>query len=107
MTKKHIATNFEKEALEWANAITVVSKDAFDYYKKLGLNVFHIPNSIDIKSLSTKSDRRYNKQIIFAGRLSSEKGIDVLCELIEILPSDIHLIILCLYIGVSFYLDTL
>ena len=26
--------------------------------------------------------------------MSSEKGIDVLCELIEILPSDIHLIIL-------------
>ena len=93
-TTSKIATNYEKEALEWANAITVVSKDAFDYYKKLGLNVFHIPNSIDIKSLSTKSDRRYNKQIIFAGRLSSEKGIDVLCELIEILPSDIHLIIL-------------
>ncbi len=89
-----IATNYEKEALEWADVITVVSKDAFDYYKKLGLNVYHIPNSIDINSLSTKSDRRYKKQIVFAGRLSSEKGIDVLCELIEILPSDIHLIIL-------------
>jgi glycosyltransferase involved in cell wall biosynthesis len=93
-TTSKIATKYEKEALEWADVITVVSKDAFDYYKKLGLNVYHIPNSIDIQSLSTKSDRRYQKQIIFAGRLSSEKGIDVLCELIEILPSDIHLIIL-------------
>ena len=93
-TTSKIAANFEKEALEWANAITVVSKDAFDYYKKLGLNVYHIPNSINIDSLSTKSDRRYKKQIIFAGRLSSEKGIDVLLDLIQILPSDIHLIIL-------------
>ena len=93
-TTSKIATNYEKEALEWANAITVVSKDAFDYYKKLGLNVYHIPNSIDIDSLSTKSDRRYKKQIIFAGRLSSEKGVDVLSDLAKILPSDINLIIL-------------
>jgi glycosyltransferase involved in cell wall biosynthesis len=93
-TISKISTKYEKEALEWADVITVVSKDAFDYYKKLGLNVYHIPNSIDIDSLPTKSDRRYEKQIIFAGRLSPEKGIDVLCELIEILPLDIHLIIL-------------
>ena len=93
-TTSKIAANYEKEALEWANAITVVSKDAFDYYKKLGLNVYHIPNSIDIDSLSTKSDRRYKKQIIFAGRLSSEKGVDVLSDLAKILPSDINLIIL-------------
>ena len=93
-TTSKIAANFETEALEWANAITVVSKDAFVYYKKLGLNVYHIPNSIDIDSFPTKSDRRHKKQIIFAGRLSLEKGIDVLCELIEVLPSDINLIIL-------------
>ena len=93
-TSSKIATSYEKEALRWADAITVVSNDAFDYYKKLGLNVYHIPNSINIQSLSTKSDRRYEKQIIFAGRLSQEKGIDVLCELIELLPSDINLIIL-------------
>ena len=60
----------------------------------MGLNVYHIPNSIDIDSFPKKSDRRYKKQIIFAGRLSLEKGIDVLCKLIEILPSDINLIIL-------------
>ena len=93
-TTSKIATSYEKEALRWADAITVVSNDAFDYYKKLGLNVYHIPNSINIQSLTTKSDRRYEKQIIFAGRLSQEKGIDVLCELIELLPSDINLIIL-------------
>ena len=93
-TTSKIATNFEKEALEWANAITVVSKDAFTHYKKLGLNVHHIPNSINMDSLPAESDRRYKKQIIFAGRLSSEKGVDVLINLIKILPSDINLIIL-------------
>ena len=93
-TTLKIATNYEKEALEWADAITVVSKDAFDYYKKLGLNVYHIPNSIDLYSLPTKSDRRYKKQIIFAGRLSLEKGVNVLLDLIKILPQDINLIIL-------------
>ena len=93
-TTSKIAANYEKESLEWADIITVVSKDAFDHYKKMGLNVYHIPNSIDIDSLSIKSDRRYKKQIIFAGRLSSEKGVDVLSDLAKILPSDINLIIL-------------
>ena len=61
-TTSKIAANYEKESLEWADIITVVSKDAFDHYKKMGLNVYHIPNSIDIDSLSIKSDRRYKKQ---------------------------------------------
>jgi len=93
-TTSKIAANYEKESLEWADIITVVSKDAFDHYKKMGLNVYHIPNSIDIDSLSIKSDRRYKKQIIFAGRLSLEKGVNVLLDLIKILPQDINLIIL-------------
>ncbi|MGY5141449.1 MAG: glycosyltransferase family 4 protein [Nitrosopumilus sp.] len=93
-TISKIATNFEKDALSWADAITVVSKDAYEHYKKLGFNVYHIPNAIDINSLPQKSIRKYKKQIIFAGRLSPEKGMDVLLELAEILPLDIHLLIL-------------
>ncbi len=93
-TTSKIISDYEKKVLPWADAITVVSKDAFAHYKKLGLNVYHIPNAIDIDSLPQKSDRRYEKQIIFAGRLSYEKGTDILCKLAKILPSDIHLLIL-------------
>lgn len=90
----NISKKYEKNALNWADAITVVSKDAFDYYTNLGYNVFQIPNAIDFSSLSVDEDRRFEKQIIFAGRLSYEKGIDNLISISEKLPADAHLIIL-------------
>ena len=90
----NISKKFEKNALDWADAITVVSKDAFDYYSNLGYSVFQIPNAIDISSFSSKIDRRYQKQIIFAGRLSHEKGTDILINISQKLSDDIHLIVL-------------
>jgi glycosyltransferase involved in cell wall biosynthesis len=90
----NMSQKFENNALDWADAITVVSKEAFDFYSNLGYNVFQIPNAIDISSLTSKVDRRYNKQIIFAGRLSREKGIDCLISISKKLSSDIDLIIL-------------
>ena len=89
-----MSKKYEQDALKWADAITVVSKEAFDYYTSLGYNVFQVPNAIDIESLPSNEDRRYPKQIIFAGRLSSEKGIDSLIEIGKKLPIDIQLIIL-------------
>lgn len=93
-TTGNISASYEKDALTWADAITVVSKEAYDYYTKLGFKVHHIPNAINISSLSEKSERLYDKQIIFAGRLSKEKGILNLLELTKKLPPNIHLIIL-------------
>ena len=89
-----ISKKYENNALKWADAITVVSKEAFDYYTNLGYKVFQIPNAIDISSLSSNEDRKYPKQIIFAGRLSHEKGIDLLIELAQKLPLETDLIIL-------------
>ena len=89
-----MSKKYEQDALKWADAITVVSKEAFDYYTSLGYNVFQVPNAIDIESFPSNEDRRYPKQIIFAGRLSSEKGIDSLIEIGKKLPIDIQLIIL-------------
>ena len=90
----NISTKYEKNALTWADAITVVSKEAYDYYTNLGYNVFQIPNAIDFSSLTSKIDRRYEKQIIFVGRLSREKGIDNLISISKKLPNDVHLVIL-------------
>jgi glycosyltransferase involved in cell wall biosynthesis len=89
-----ISKKYEKDALKWADAITVVSKEAFDYYVNLGYNVYQIPNAIDISSFTSNEDRRYQKQIIFAGRLSHEKGINLLIELAQKLPLETDLIIL-------------
>jgi glycosyltransferase involved in cell wall biosynthesis len=93
-TTGKISKKYENDALKWADAITVVSKEAFDYYASLGYHVFQIPNAIDISSLTLNEDRRYEKQIIFAGRLSREKGIDSLISVGKKLPVDINLIIL-------------
>ena len=93
-TLASISSKYEKNALKWADAITVISKEAFDYYTNLGYNVFQVPNAIDISSLETNVDKRYSKQIIFAGRLSHEKGIDSLISISQKLTDDIHLIIL-------------
>jgi len=93
-TTGNISKKYEKDALSWADEITVVSKDAFNYYTSLGYKVFQIPNAIDISLFSLNEDRRYKKQIIFAGRLSNEKGIDRLMDIGKRLSNDIHLMIL-------------
>ncbi|MDE1844299.1 MAG: glycosyltransferase family 4 protein [Thaumarchaeota archaeon] len=93
-TTSNISTSYEKNALTWADAITVVSKESYDYYTKLGFKVSLVPNAIDIALLPKKKERLYDKQIIFAGRLSKEKGISDLLEVSKNLPKDIHLLIL-------------
>lgn len=90
----NLSKKYEQDALSWADVITVISKEAFDYYTSLGYKVIQVPNAIDISSLSQNEDRRYPKQVIFAGRLSVEKGIDTLIEIAKKLPSSIQLIIL-------------
>lgn len=90
----NFSKKYEQRALDWADAITVISKDAFDYYTNLGFHVFQIPNAINISSLPIKKDRRYKKQVIFAGRLSNEKGINSLIKIGKKLSSDIDLIVL-------------
>jgi len=87
------SNKYEKNALTWADAITAGSTEAFNHYKQFNSNVFFIPNGIDITSLSTEIDTRYKKQIIFAGRLSKEKGIRTVIETAKKLPKDIDLII--------------
>ena len=85
---------YEKNAFKWADAVTAGSQEAFEYYNKLGSKVSFIPNAINIKSLPTGSDSRYEKQIIFAGRLSKEKGILTILEMAKNIPQDIHLLII-------------
>ena len=93
-TTGKISSSYEKDALTWADAITVISRESYDYYSKLGFKVSLVPNAIDISSLPQKKERLYDKQIIFAGRLSKEKGILDLLEISTRLPKDTHLLIL-------------
>lgn len=90
----NFSNKFEKNAFEWADAVTAGSKESYEYYSKFGSKVSFIPNAIDMNSLPLGIDTRYEKQIIFAGRLSKEKGILTILETVKNLPKDIHLLII-------------
>ncbi len=92
-TAHNLSNKYEQNALKWADAITAGSQDAFDYYSNLGYKIHYIPNAIEIDSLPENVTKKFEKQIIFVGRLSKEKGIDSLIRLSDILSKDIHLVI--------------
>ncbi len=92
-TTGNFTKKYENSALQWADAITVVSKEAQEYYKKFGFETYHIPNAIDIDSLPTSEKKMFDKQIIYVGRLSKEKGILELLSIMKELSNDINLLI--------------
>jgi len=89
-----LSGKFERNVLKHADAITVASKDIQKYYSQLGYSPNYIPNAIDLESLPTQTERLYENQVIFVGRLSKEKGILDLLKISEKLPKEIHLIII-------------
>ena len=90
---ENISKKYETHALSWADAITVISKESSDYYSNLGYNVNQISNGINLSSFEQESDRRFDKQVIYAGRLSKEKGTDTLLKICNNLDDDIDLLI--------------
>ncbi len=93
-TLGNLSKKFEKNALQWADVITVPSKETYDYYTDKGYKVEFLSNAIDISSLPKNKERLYTKQIIFAGRLSEEKGILDMIEVAKKLPKEINLLVL-------------
>jgi len=89
----NISKKYEKTALNYADGITVISKEGYNYYTEMGFNVVQIPNAIDLNFIPKKSSKQFENQIIFAGRLSKEKGIEILLETATHLPDNYHLLI--------------
>ena len=92
-TTSNISKKYEKTVLNLADAITVNSNEGYNYYTEMGFNVVQIPNAIDLNIIPKKSTRQYENQIIFAGRLSKEKGVEILLETGAHLPDNYHLLI--------------
>ncbi len=92
-TTANISKKYEKTALNLADGITVNSKEGYNYYTEMGFNVVQIPNAIDLNLIPKKSTKQFENQIIFAGRLSKEKGIEILLETATQLPDNYHLLI--------------
>ena len=89
-----LASVLEKKVIKWANAITTVSRLDQQYLKKLGAKAYYVPNAIDLEEMPSEGLRLYDRQAIYLGRLSKEKGVDILikaftCEEL----SEVHLLI--------------
>jgi glycosyltransferase involved in cell wall biosynthesis len=73
-----MAELFERWILRGVDAVTAVSLEAVKYYRSLGLKAIHIPNAIDLSEMPNEAERVSEPQITYLGRLSKEKGIDIL-----------------------------
>ena len=89
-----LAEKYEKFALDWADVITVSSQEMVDYYTNKGYDVKFTPNALDIENLSSEENRQYDNQIIYAARLSEEKGILDVLDVARKMSQSYHLIIL-------------
>ena len=79
-TVSSIATNTESKVLKWADKLTTDSKITQKIYKKkLGFDFNYLPSAIDTDKLDSIDDvTKLEKQIIYLGRNSYEKGFDIL-----------------------------
>jgi len=73
-----MAELFERWILRGVDAVTAVSLEAARYYRSLGLEAVHIPNAIDLSEMPSEAERISEPQITYLGRLSKEKGVDIL-----------------------------
>ena len=87
-----ISSYLENKALKWADAVTAVSKSAVEWYKSRGIDVKLIPNAIDPADLPDEELKLFDKQIVFIGRLSKEKGPDILLKAFKKIRTDAHLV---------------
>ena len=91
---ENVSEKYEINALSWADVITVISKESYDYYSNFGFNLIQIPNGIDSSNFKETSDRRFRKQLVYAGRLSKEKGSETLFQICNALDDDIDILII-------------
>jgi len=78
-----IATNVESKVLKWANKLTTDSKISQTNYKqKLNLDFEYLPSPIDTNMFNKIPEvKKSINQIVYVGRDSFEKGIDILKEI--------------------------
>jgi len=75
-----IVASKENQVLDWADVLTTDSKQVkLEYKKKLGKDFEYIPAPLDSKKFTDIPDVKKNqKQVVYVGRDSFEKGIDIL-----------------------------
>lgn len=84
----------EERAAKSVDAFTCVSRSTCEYYTRLGVDSRYIPNAVDINELPREGLRLYERQVVYVGRLSPEKGFDVLLRAASMVDLGIHLLVL-------------
>ena len=73
----NIVNSKESQVLDWADVLTTDSKFVQSEYTKLGKNFEYIPAPLDSKKFQDIPMVEKKNQIVFVGRDSYEKGIDI------------------------------
>ncbi|MEZ0345678.1 MAG: glycosyltransferase family 4 protein [Infirmifilum sp.] len=84
----------EEKAIKSVDALTCVSRSTCEHYKSLGVEAYYIPNAVDLREMPQESLRLYDKQVVYVGRLSREKGFDILLEAAKRVDPSIHIVVL-------------
>jgi len=75
----NIVSSKESQVLDWADVLTTDSKSVQSEYKKLGKNFVFVPAPLDPKKfINVPTTIKKKNQIVYVGRNSFEKGIDIL-----------------------------
>jgi len=78
------AEAFQRKAINWADSVTAVSQSVAQEARGLRPDVLFIPNAVDPEDLPPLAEKR--RGVVYSGRLSREKGVDVLPEVARRLP---------------------
>ena len=79
-TTGNIASKAEKKAFEISNKLTTDSKTVKEYYlEQCNTNFIYLPAPLDVEKFKNiKTSQKIKNQIVYIGRDSYEKGIDIL-----------------------------
>jgi glycosyltransferase involved in cell wall biosynthesis len=80
----------EKNAIENADILTTDSKFVQKtYYEKFGLNIEYLPAPLDVNKFINIPKSKLKNQVVFIGRDSFEKGIDILKSIESSINSEV------------------
>jgi len=83
---KSLVKMVEKTAVMGSDRITAVSPLIAERYMcRYGKDVYYVPNAIDLADIPMDHDYKDEKTVVYLGRLSFEKGIDILLKTAKIL----------------------
>ena len=87
------AGRLERAWARSADALTCVSRRACEHYSRYARRAVWIPNAVDPEAMPREGITIGDPQVVYVGRLSREKGVDVLAEAAGLLPREVTLVI--------------